>query len=238
MKKILTWSLGPRGSRVAIASWNWLWGKPIESGGKIAVEVATASLAEIQQSISLLTESVAKITANYQRVKNKLEEKQKEYEDAKKQVILAHRNRMKESARTAMSKVISIEKVLPHLTEQVHQAEQILQVHQEQLNRSRQQLQDYQVELQNLQDLAEVNEALTIINELNTELDVNSAKSQFREAGAAIKNRNLQVRAFAELSIDPVHLALSDLDQLAIDNEITKRLAALDAHSIKMDQRV
>jgi phage shock protein A len=107
MKKILTWSLGPRGSRVVIASWNWLWGKPIESGGKIAVEVATASLSEIQQSIVLLTESVAKITANYQRVKKKLEDKQKEYEEAKKQVFIAHRRRMEDAARAGMSPISS-----------------------------------------------------------------------------------------------------------------------------------
>ncbi|MHC5915233.1 MAG: hypothetical protein ACYTXE_30540 [Nostoc sp.] len=45
-QSILYGLIGDRAGRVVQAFWNWLWGKPIETGGKIAVEVAQASLQE------------------------------------------------------------------------------------------------------------------------------------------------------------------------------------------------
>jgi phage shock protein A len=224
MKKIVMWTLGDRGGRVAIATWHWLWAKPIESGGNIAVEVAQESLHAMQQSVYQLTESVAKITASYQKAKQKLESKEKEFHEAERQARLAHQNHMEDAARLAMSKAISIEKLLPQLVAQVTQAEQILKDNQEQLRRSRQELETYKVEMQNIKDITEMNEALATINQLNNTLDKGSTRSQFEQVQAAVMDRSLRVNAVASLSYDSDCQVTSNLKKLVEDDEVSKRL--------------
>lgn len=40
MKKAIYWVMGERAGRTIVGTWNWLWGMPVESGGKVAVAVA------------------------------------------------------------------------------------------------------------------------------------------------------------------------------------------------------
>jgi phage shock protein A len=44
MRNFLYWFMGDRAGRVIIASWNWLWGQPVQQGGKLSVEVAQAAI--------------------------------------------------------------------------------------------------------------------------------------------------------------------------------------------------
>jgi phage shock protein A len=224
MKPFIYWLFGERAGRTFVALWHWLWGLPIESGGKIAVEVAQESLASMQQSVHEFTTSVAKITASYQRAQEKYNLKQKEYQVAEAQAKLAYRNGNTEAAHLAMGKAITIEKLLPKLAEQVAQAEKILQTHKEQLNRERQRLETYKVEMQNLKDLAEVNEALAAIAKVNNTLQMDSARSQFDQATSAIQGCYLQTNALAELVQNPAEKLTADLEKMTLEDEISQRL--------------
>ncbi len=228
MRTVATWLLGERASRTLTAIWNWLWGIPIESGGKVAVEVAQVSLQAMQESVQQLAESVAQIKASHQKAKGMYDNKQKELKQAEEQALLAHRNGNAEAARLAMSRTIALERLLPQLADRVTQAETILNTNQEKLSREWQRLEAYKIELQNLKDLSVVSEALAAIATVNSDISSDSARSQFEQAQGAIEGQYLQKTALAELSDNPVEKVAADLDTMTLDSEITRRLKSLD----------
>ncbi len=231
MRTFVNWLLGERASRTMTAIWNWLWGMPVESGGKVAVEVAQVSLQAMQESVQQLAESVAQIKASHQKAQAMYHSKQKELKQAEEQALLAHRNGNAEAARLAMSRTIALERLIPQLAERVAQAETILNANQEKLNREWQRLEAFKIELQNLKDLSVVSEALAAIATVNSDISSESAQSQFKQAQGAIEGRYLQKTALAELSENPTEKVAADLDTLTLDSEITRRLKSLDPTS-------
>jgi phage shock protein A len=134
-KKLLYWLLGDRTGRTTVGIWNWLWGLPVDSGGKIAVEVAGESLTSMQESVWKLTQAVSNVTGAYRRAKELYEAKYREFQAAERQAILAEEQGNADAARLAMTKAILIEKSLPQMAEWVAQAEQSMIAHQEKLHR-------------------------------------------------------------------------------------------------------
>jgi phage shock protein A len=226
-QSILYWLMGDRAGRVVQASWHWLWGKPIEAGGKIAVEVAQASLHAMQQSVFQLTESVAQAIAAYEQAKQQYVQNQADAQRSERQATQAFEQGHEDAARLAIARAIQIERVLPQFEIQVKQAEQVVQSLKDKLYQERQKLESYQVQMQTLKSLDKVNEALAAIADVNSELKIDSARNQFKEAQAAIEGRNLQARAFQELSENPVEKLQVNLDQMTLDSEIQQRLLQL-----------
>ena len=227
--KLIDWLLGDRASHKLKAGWNWLWGLPAESDGKIAVQVAQESLQSMQQSVRKLTESVAKISASYLQAKQKYEHKQQEFMQLEQQANIANYHGNEAAARLAMGKAIAIEKLLPTLAKQVGGAEEVLTAHKERLNRERERLETYKMELQNLKDLSEVNEALAEIAKVNGSISTDSARNQFEEAQSSIHLRYLQTNALVELSEDPAEKLTADLENMTRDDEISRRLLELNS---------
>lgn len=225
---VVYWIMGDRAARTLIAGWNWLWGIPIAPGGKIAVEAAQESLYSMQEAVQQLAESVATIKASYQKVQQKHNAKLQEFNEVQQQAFLAQRQGNEEAARLAMGKAILIERLLPALSEQVAQAEQILQTQLERLQREHHRLETYKQEMQNLRDLSEVNEALKAIAQVDGTLHATSARSQFQSAQSAIQQRYLKTNALAELSVSPTEALSNDLEKLSLDDEISQRLHQLE----------
>lgn len=228
MRSSINWLLGDRASRTLTAVWNWLWGIPTESGGRVAVEVAQVSLQAMQESVQQLAESVAQIKAGHQKAKSMYDSKQKELKQAEEQALLAHRNGNAEAARLAMSRTIALERLLPQLADRVAQAETILKANQDKLDREWQRLEIYKIELVNLKDLSVVSEALAAISTVNSDIRSDSARSQFEQAQNAIEGRYQTKSALAELSENPNEKLAADLDRMTLDSEIQRRLQALD----------
>jgi phage shock protein A len=222
----LTWK---KSGRTLVAIWNWLWGMPIESGGKIAVEVARGSLESMQQSVAQLAESVALAIAAYEKVKAQYKVKQQEFKQAENQALLAYQQGNEEAARLAMSRAISIERLLPKIEEQVTQAEKVVLGVKEKLYREREKLEAYQIDLQNMKALAEINEALETISQVDSSLEMYSERNQFEAAKAAVQGRNIEAIARAELSENPAERLQADLDQLTLTDEISRRFQKLKA---------
>lgn len=228
---VIYWLLGDRAAQTLIAIWNWLWGIPIESGGKIAVEAAQESIYTLQEAVQQLTESVAQMAASYQKAQQKLKSKQVEFEQIQQQAVLAQQQGNESAARLAIGKSIMIERLLPALEAQVAQAAQILEVQRDRLQREQHRLETYKQEMQNLKDLSEVNEALKTITQLDNHIQVTSARSRFEAAQSAIQQRYLKTNAMAELSESSAEKFTADLEKLTLDEEISQRLRQLEVSS-------
>jgi phage shock protein A len=200
MKKFIYWVMGEKAGRTIVGSWNWLLGKPLEQGGKLTVAIAEESLQSMQESVQKLTSAVAMQVGSYEKAKKKYEERVAELKRLEGTAATAQRLGNSDAARMAMSKIIQIEQLLPQLESQVKQAEQYVNASKDKLNRERMKLEQYKTDMQNMKDLAEVNEALGAIAKVNSEFDINSARSQFEEAKNALQNRNLRESAFAALA--------------------------------------
>lgn len=227
MKQFIYWFVGDRAGQVVVSTWNWLWGSPVQSGGRIAVEVAQEALLSMQRTVVQLTESTAKVQAAYDHARGELEVKRRELKNAELQAQLAYQGGNQEATRIAMMKAILIENMLPKLEEQVDQAQRWMQSLKEKLKREQEKIETYKVQMQNLRTLSEVNEALATIAKINTDLNIDSAASQFDTASSAIQYRHLKERAFSELSENPIEKINLDLDRMTLDEEINQRLQQL-----------
>jgi phage shock protein A len=229
--KLIHGLFGDRNSYKLKAVWSWLWGLPIEADNKIAVQVAQESLKSMQQSVLKLTESVAMISASYQQTKQKYDSKKQEFLQLEQQASLANYHGNQAAARLAMGKAIALERLLPTLAGQVAQSEQILTANKDKLNRERERLETYKMELQNLKDLSEVNEALANIAKVNSSVNTDSAQSQFEEAQSSIHKHYLKTNALVELSENPAEKLTADLDNMMLDDEISRRLLELNSYN-------
>ena len=107
--------MGDRAGRVVVGSWRWLWGRPVESGGQIAVAVAEESLQSMQLSVQKLAQAVAMQVGAYERAKKKYQAKTIELSTYEKQAALAQKAGQIDGAKLAMGRAIQIEKLLPAL---------------------------------------------------------------------------------------------------------------------------
>src|SRR4028118_1044156 len=233
MKKALYWLMGAKAGGPRVGAWNGMGGLPVDSGGPVAVAVAEESLRSMQESVQKLAAAVSTQVAAYQRAKTKYEEKVREMQTVERQAITAQRNGNEEAARLAMSKVIQTEQILPQLEAQVKQAEQFVNSSKDKLNRERMKLEAYKTDMQNMKDMAEINEALGAISKVNNDLSIDSARSQFEQAKNAVHGRNLKQQALAELSENPQEKLQAELENMTLDDEVNRRLQMLDGPNNK-----
>ncbi|QSJ16069.1 PspA/IM30 family protein [Nostoc sp. UHCC 0702] len=236
MKKVVYWLMGERAGRTIVGTWNWLWGMPVESGGKVAVAVAEESLQSMQESVQKLAQAVAMQEASYQTAKTKYQTKVKELQTLEQQASIAQRSGNQEAARMAMTKAIQTEQILPKLEEMVKQAEAAVNASKDKLNRERMKLETYKADMQNMKDMSEVNEALAMIAKVNNEFDIGSAKSDFEKAKSAVERRNLQTNALAEISENPAEKLQADIERMTIDDEVARRLQMLDSTTNQLSE--
>ena len=233
MKNAIYWLMGEKAGRTIVGTWNWLWGIPVESGGKVAVSVAEESLQSMQESVQKLAEAVAMQVGSYERAKKKYEEKAQELRKCEPQAALAQKSGNADAARLAMTRAIQIEQLLPQLESQVQQAEKFVNASKDKLNRERLKIEQYKTDMQNMKDLAEINSALEAIAKVNNEFDIGSARSSFESAKSAVEGRHLRSNALAEMSENPNEKLAADLDQMTIDDEVSRRLQMLEGTTPK-----
>jgi phage shock protein A len=88
-------------------------------------------------------------------------------------------------------------------------------------------LESYKADMQNMRDMSEVNEALSMIAKVNNEFDIGSAKSDFEKAKGAVERRNMQTDALAELSENPAERLQAEIENMTLDDEVARRLQRL-----------
>ena len=228
-KKITYWLLGETAGRTSVAAWKWLWGLPVESGGKIAQNVAQESVNSMQESIAQLTDAVAKIVAAYELAKQQYHLKADELQQAQNQVKVAMSNNNQEAARLAITKVITIEKILPQLSDRVSQAEITMQKAKDKLKRETEKLEAYKLEVKNLETLSKVNVAMAEINQITTDFNLDSARSQFSQAKDSIEQKAFLEVAKSELNGDLVEEQEAEINSITLETEIDRRLRSLES---------
>jgi phage shock protein A len=228
MKKFIYWLMGERAGRVTVSIWNWLWGITASdaSEGK-AVAIAEESVQTMQASVQKLAEAVSNQVSSYNRARQRYEDKRLEKAQLEHQAAIAQRQGDQESARLAMAKVIRIEQLLSQLEVQLQEAEQFVMASRERLHREQLKLEQYKTDIQNMKDLAEVNQALHEIAKVNSEYEIGSAQSAVEAAKEVVQTRALQQKALADLIADPSGGELSDLENMALEDEISQRLQRL-----------
>lgn len=226
-KSFVYWLFGERAGRVVVGFWNWLWGRPVEEGGNMSVKVAEQAYRDIQASVQRLTEAVATQVSAYRRAQQLYQQKVKEYQSYEQQALTAKKQDRLDLARQALSKALAIEQILPELQERVQKVEEYANAARARLEKEQQQLEDYKSRLQNLKDLNEINNALATMAQVSNEYNIDSARSQFEEANAAVQRKKFQVEALNELSESASQKAEDELKQLSADSELDRRLEAL-----------
>lgn len=224
MKKMLYWLLGETAGRTLVGTWKWLWGLPVESGGEVAQKIAQESLQSMQESVFQLTERVSKVVAAYRLAEDKYYQKEKEFQKAEKQAGIAYRQGDQEAARSLIAKAISIEKILPQFKQRVEKAKEISIVATEKLKQEQEKLQAYKLDMANMKTLSELNETMAQIYDITTELDLDSARSQFTEAQNSIEERYIWETAKAELTTDTSEQIQIDFDRRSLEEQINNRL--------------
>jgi phage shock protein A len=227
-KKILYWLVGEKAGRTLSGTWNWLWGIPLEQGGKLAEEIARQALASMQESVLELTHAVAKVMAAHRQATATYEKKKQDCCDAEHQALLATRDGNTEAARFAMTRAIKMEEVLPHLKERVEKAESLMKSSKEKLHLEQERLEALKLDMENMAALTDVNQALSIINGLQRDFNLNPAKDQFSDAKTAIERRHSEMDAMAELLESPTEQLNAEMGRMVLDDEITHRLKRLE----------
>ena len=80
-----------------------------------------------------------------------------------------------------------------------------------------------------MKDMTEINEALAAMAKVNSDLNIDSARSQFEAAKSAVERRNLKQQAIAEFSENPDEKLQADLEKMTLDDAVAQRLQRLEA---------
>jgi len=222
-KKVTYWLLGETAGRTSVAVWKRLWGMPVEAGGKVAAKVAEESIASMQESIIYLSDAVAKVVSTYNLAQKQYNNKLQDYQEAETQAQLAYRQGNEDAARLAITRAIAIEKVLPQLSERVETAQITMNKAKAKLKRETERLEAYKLELENLESLALVNQAMAEMGGISSEFDLDGARSQFTAAKNGIEKRSLLEEAKAELAVNPSEVLADEIDSLSLEAEIEQR---------------
>ncbi|MEM9485607.1 MAG: PspA/IM30 family protein [Cyanobacteria bacterium P01_F01_bin.116] len=235
MKKAVYWLMGERGGKATMATWNWLWGiseevpeePPERNADDDAIATAEASLKAMQKSVQQLAHATNQQYTTYQQAKTTYIQKVRQLERTEQIANNAQKEGRKNDAAEAIQRAMQLEKLLPQLEAQVEQAEEFVKVSQVKLRQERTRLESYKSDLQALKNLTEVNEALTAIAETHNEDDMASARAQFESAKNSVHTRYLEKQAYVELSVNPAEQAIADMDPMAQQQEVARRLQEL-----------
>jgi phage shock protein A len=223
-KKFIYWLFGETAGRTLVGTWRWIWGVPVESGGKIAQKVAEESYHSMLEAIAQLEKGVAKVVAGYKLTQDRYDKKQQELQETERQAKLACIHGDETAARLSITKAIAIEKIIPQLKQQVEQAKQLSLAATEKLKKEKEKLQAYKLELVNLKAVSELNEIMADIHNVTTELDIDSSRSQFDNAKNSIEGRHILENTKAELAENETEKIQNKIDKLSLDEQINSRL--------------
>ncbi|MEL6500539.1 MAG: PspA/IM30 family protein, partial [Cyanobacteria bacterium J06623_1] len=91
------------------------------------------------------------------------------------------------------------------------------------LKRETERLEAYKLELENLESLALVNQAMAEMGGISREFDLDGARTQFTAAKDGIEKRALLEEAKSELAINPNEALADEIDSLSLEAEIEQR---------------
>jgi phage shock protein A len=183
---------------VVRATWNWLWGKPIDAGGEIAAQIGEDSIDDVAAAVQKFTESVGLQQAA-------LAEAVRLYEETSQRVVLLGQQAEQlvaagndDAALEVLAEQDVIDDYVPQLEGQVRFAEQNLAEGKARLREAQLELRKMQAQQKMGASTMRVTQALEQANQA-AGIDSQSAMRRFEKSQEAIQRRNIKAQAVSEV---------------------------------------
>lgn len=229
MKQITYWLLGKQAGRMIEVTWRWLWNLPLEQDAKIRGQVLDCTLAEIQQTVSELTQAVAKQQAAYTTAQKQYAQKVEEHQRLSQHAIAAQRSGNEDVVRLTVAQLIQLETLLPQLAQGLQQAEQYVTASKQQLKSEQLRIEQLKQEIQTAKDLDAITEVLNTIYSLHNQFNPSSAESTIKQVRDAIESQHENAKALTEMTqrLSPQH----QLREIMQNEQFHQRLQQLQTEA-------
>jgi phage shock protein A len=183
---------------VVRATWNWLWGKPIDTGGEIAAQIGEDSIDDVAAAVQKFTESVGLQQAA-------LAEAVRLHEETSQRVVILGQQAEQlvaadndDAALEVLAEQDVIDDYVPQLESQVRFAEQNLAEGKARLREAQLELRKMQAQQKMGASTMRVTQALEQANQA-AGIDSQSAMRRFEKSQEAIQRRNIKAQAVSEV---------------------------------------
>ncbi len=183
---------------VVRATWNWLWGRPIDAGGEIAVQVAEDSIDDVAAAVQRLTESVGLQRAALAEAVQLHEETSHRIDTLGEQAAQLVAAGNDDAALEVLAEQDVIDDYLPQLDNQVRFAEQNLAEGKTRLREAQLELRKMQAQQKMGASTMRVTQALEEANQA-AGIDSQSAMRRFEKSQEAIQRRNIKAQSISEV---------------------------------------
>ncbi|PZD72315.1 hypothetical protein C1752_03902 [Acaryochloris thomasi RCC1774] len=187
-----------RSQTVIRATWNWLWGMPIEAGGEISAQIGEDSIDDLAQSFQKLVDSVGlqrSALAEALRLHEETEQQVKALGEQAEQLVAAGEDN---SALAVLAEQDVLDEYRPQLEAQVQFAKQNLAEGTARMQETQLELRKMQAQQKMGASTMRVTQALEQANQA-AGIDSQAAMRRFEKSQAAIQRRNFKAQATSEV---------------------------------------
>lgn len=192
MRKLVYWFVGDETGRKVIGGWNWCRHTPVLSLNRpkaaiarLNAAIAEESLHSMQENVQVLQKMVSQQTNTCVTIQRKYERKAQEIK------TLQSDNRVVNA--------FYAEQFLSQLQQQVKRAEELLRAAREKLQHEQKMLEQHKADMQIMNDLAEVDQAISEMAKTNNQLQANTAGAQFTAAKAIFHKQLAQLQSEVDI---------------------------------------
>lgn len=190
-----------RALTVTRATWNWLWGIPIDAGGEISAQIGEDSIDDLAQSFQKLVDSVGlqrSALAEAHRLHEETEQRVQALGEQAEQLVAAGED---DAALAVLAEQDVLEEYRPQLEAQVQFAQQNLAEGTTRMKEAQLELKKMQAQQKMGASTMRVTQALEQANQA-AGIDSQSARRLFEKSQEAIQRRNLKAQANSEVQGD------------------------------------
>lgn len=180
------------------ATWNWLWGLPVDAGGEISAQIGVDSVDDLAQSCQKLADSVGlqkAALAEAVRLHDETRQRVEALGQQAEQLVAAGED---DAALEVLAEQDVIDEYLPQLAAQVQFAHQNLAEGTARMKEVQLELRKMQAQQKMGASTMRVTQALERANQA-AGIDSQSARRRFEQSQEAIQRRNLKAQATAEI---------------------------------------
>jgi phage shock protein A len=235
-QNFVNWLMGDRAEKAITTTWDWLWGKeaPIpEPTQEQTLAIAERSLTLMSDSVASLSAAVDRQASSYQNLQAQYDKKVQEIAKLEKSAAISAAAGRDRDARLTLAQVIQQEQLLAQLHTQVDRAEALLISSQNRLTQEQLEVERYRTEIQNTRDLSRVNIALREIARVNDGFNGGSAKSTLENAQIQATEYEMQQKILADLAQNRSEVTDENSDR-ELQQKVNERLAKLKDNSSEL----
>jgi phage shock protein A len=235
-QNFVNWLMGDRAEKAITTTWDWLWGKeaPIpEPTQEQTLAIAERSLTLMSDSVASLSAAVDRQASSYQNLQAQYDKKVQEIAKLEKSAAISAAAGRDRDARLTLAQVIQQEQLLAQLHTQVDRAEVLLISSQNRLTQEQLEVERYRTEIQNTRDLSRVNIALREIARVNDGFNGGSAKSTLENAQIQATEYEMQQKISADLAQNRSEVTDENSDR-ELQQKVNERLAKLKDNSSEL----